>query len=127
MSVAEHHANIVPWQMVCKEKGAILKHVNLSAQQEIDIDHLNELVTDRTKLVALPHVSNVLGCTLAVDDVVDIARKHGAKVLLDACQSVPHMPVDVQVCPHTTLAAYTVFKLSALGHEAGARGWCLHR
>lgn len=109
MSVAEHHANIVPWQMVCKEKGAILKHVNLSAQQEIDVNHLNELVTDRTKLVALPHVSNVLGCTLAVDDVVDIARKRGAKVLLDACQSVPHMPVDVQVCPthhmHYTLCS----------------------
>lgn len=106
VSVAEHHANIVPWQMVCKEKGAMLKHVRLSAQQEIDIDHLNELVTDRTKLIALPHVSNVLGCTLPVEDVVAIARKHGAKVLLDACQSVPHMPVDVQVsCNHLSCSA----------------------
>ena len=54
-------------------------------------------VTDRTKVIALPHVSNVLGCVLPVAQVVEIAQQHGAKVMLDACQSVPHMPVDVQV------------------------------
>lgn len=109
--------------MVCAEKGAHLKHVRLSATQEVDIDHLSELVTDKTKLIALPHVSNVLGCTLAVDEVVDIARKHGAKVLLDACQSVPHMPVDVQVC-HITLSQKHTQAHRAASHGQSAQCTC---
>jgi cysteine desulfurase / selenocysteine lyase len=98
VSVAEHHANIVPWQMVCAATGATLKHVGLSDTEEIDIDDLRNKVTPKTKLIALPHVSNVLGCILPVQQVMEIARDNGALVLLDACQSVAHMPVDVQVC-----------------------------
>jgi cysteine desulfurase / selenocysteine lyase len=96
VSVAEHHANIVPWQLVCAATGAMLRHVGLTANQELDIDDLAAKMSDKTKLVALMHVSNVLGSRLPEADVAGLARKHGARLLLDCCQSVPHMPVDVQ-------------------------------
>lgn len=99
VSVAEHHANLVPWQIVCKATGATLKHVHLSESEELDMADLADKVTSRTKLVALVHVSNTLGCVLPVERVVKAARHVGAKLLLDCCQSVPHMPVDVQVPP----------------------------
>ena len=96
LSVAEHHSNIVPWQMLASRKGAILRFVELSATEELDLGQLEDLVGPRTKLVSLAHVSNTLGSVLDVDTVVRAASRVGAKVLLDACQSVPHMPVDVQ-------------------------------
>ena len=97
VSVLEHHSNLVPWQLVCAQTGATLRHVGLAKDQSgIDMDELRETVNDNTKLIATAHVSNVLGCELDVPAVVELAKKHGAKVMLDACQSVPHMPVDVQ-------------------------------
>jgi len=95
LSVMEHHANLVPWQMVAQRTGATLRFVQLTPTQEYDFDHFLSLLSPRTKLVALPHVSNVLGCINPVKDVVAAARTVRARVLLDACQSVPHMPVDV--------------------------------
>lgn len=97
LSVAEHHSNLVPWQMVAQKTGAVLKHVRLTPDtQELDMQHFHELVTPRTRLVSLVHVSNMLGAVLDVEPVVAAARKVGAKVLLDSCQSMPHMPLDVQ-------------------------------
>lgn len=96
VSVAEHHSNIVPWQMLAQRTGAVVKHVGLTSTQEIDVVALREAVTPRTRLVSLVHVSNALGCTLPVDEVVGIAKAVGARILLDACQSVPNMPVNVQ-------------------------------
>ena len=96
LSVMEHHSNLVPWQLVAQRTGAVLKHVRLTDAQEFDLGHFRELVCDRTKLVAINHISNSLGCINPVDDVVKLAHGQGAKVLIDACQSVPHMPVDVQ-------------------------------
>jgi cysteine desulfurase/selenocysteine lyase len=97
LSVAEHHSNLVPWQLVAQKTGAVLKHVRLTQHtQELDMQHLRELVTPRTKVISLVHVSNMLGCVLDVEAVVAAARSVGARVLLDACQSVPHMSVDVQ-------------------------------
>ena len=96
ISVTEHHSNIGPWQLIAARTGAVLKHVPLTADtQEIDIAKLKELVNSKTRLIALVHVSNALGCVLPVSEVIDAARSVGAKVLLDACQSVPNMPVDV--------------------------------
>jgi len=74
----------------------VLKYVQLSERQTYDVDHLKSLLSERTRLVSLAHVSNVLGCVNPVAEVVELARGVGAKVMLDACQSVPHMPVDVQ-------------------------------
>eukprot|EP00877_Chromochloris_zofingiensis_P000787 jgi/Chrzof1/10709/Cz05g09180.t1 len=97
LSVAEHHSNLVPWQLVAQKTGAIIKHVQLTPDtQQLDMQHFKELVTAKTKLVSLVHVSNMLGAVLDVETVVAQAHKVGAKVLLDACQSVPHMTVDVR-------------------------------
>ena len=96
LSVMEHHSNLVPWQLIAQRTGAVLKHVPLTDTQEFDLAALRELVTNRTKLVAVNHISNTLGCINPIDEIVKTARQHGAKVLIDACQSVPHMPVDVQ-------------------------------
>ena len=96
LSVMEHHSNLVPWQLVAQRTGAVLKHVRLTDTQEFDLAHFKELLSDRTQLVAINHVSNTLGCINPVEEVVQLAHSQGAKVLIDACQSVPHMVVDVQ-------------------------------
>ncbi|MFK8183244.1 MAG: SufS family cysteine desulfurase [Phormidesmis sp.] len=96
LSVMEHHSNLVPWQLIAQRTGAVLKHVPLREMQEFDLAAFKALVTDKTKLVAVNHVSNTLGCINPIEAIVTIAHQHGAKVLIDACQSVPHMPIDVQ-------------------------------
>jgi len=96
LSVMEHHSNLVPWQMLAAECGCVLKFARLDEHECLDLEHLRSLITPKTKLVSIAHVSNTLGCVNPVQEVVAAARSVGAAVLLDACQSVPHMPVDVQ-------------------------------
>jgi len=96
LSVMEHHSNLVSWQLIAQRTGAVLKYVPLTDTQEFDLAAFNQLVTDKTKLVAVSHVSNVLGCINPVQQIVETAHQYGAHVLIDACQSVPHMRVDVQ-------------------------------
>jgi len=96
LSVMEHHSNIVPWQLVAARTGAVLKFVKLSPEQGLDMEHFKELLGPNTKLVTIAHVSNTLGCTNPIREIAELAHAQGAKVLVDACQSVPHMPVDVQ-------------------------------
>nr|WP_326520951.1 SufS family cysteine desulfurase [Leptothoe kymatousa] len=96
LTVMEHHSNLVPWQLVAQRTGAVLKHVQLTETQTFDLEHFQSLLSDRTKLVAMNHVSNTLGCINPVEAVTKLAHAHGAKVLIDACQSIPHMVVDVQ-------------------------------
>lgn len=96
LSVMEHHSNLVPWQLIAQRTGAVLKHVPLNEKQAFDLDAFHQLVNDKTKLIAVNHISNTLGCINPVGEIVATAKKHGARVLIDACQSVPHMPVDVQ-------------------------------
>lgn len=96
LSVMEHHSNLVPWQLVAQRTGAVLKFVELTETQEFDLEQFQTLMSDRTKLVSIAHVSNTLGCINPVQAVIEIAHRYGAKVLLDACQSVPHMAIDVQ-------------------------------
>ncbi|MEO0490228.1 MAG: aminotransferase class V-fold PLP-dependent enzyme, partial [Cyanobacteria bacterium J06659_2] len=96
LSVMEHHSNLVPWQLVAQRTGAVLKFVGLTETQEFDFAQYQRLLSDQTKLVAINHVSNTLGCINPVEEVISLAHHHGAKVLIDACQSVPHMALDVQ-------------------------------
>jgi cysteine desulfurase/selenocysteine lyase len=96
LSVMEHHSNLVPWQFVAQRTGAVLKFVELTDTQEFDLDQFKQLMSDQTKLVAINHVSNTLGCINPVAEVAAIAHQYGAKVLIDACQSAPHMVLDVQ-------------------------------
>jgi len=96
LSVMEHHSNLIPWQMLAQRTGAVLKFVELTETEAFDLEHFKSLLSDRTKLVSLVHVSNTLGCINPVKEICTIAHQHGAKVLIDACQSVPHMAIDVQ-------------------------------
>lgn len=96
LSVMEHHSNLVPWQLVAQRTGAVLKYVPLSDTHSFDLVAFKQLVNNKTKLVAVNHISNTLGCINPVTEIVESAHQYGAKVLIDACQSVPHMPVDVQ-------------------------------
>lgn len=96
LSVMEHHSNLIPWQLLAQRTGAVLKFVELTETQEFDLDQFKTLISDKTKLVSVVHVSNTLGCINPVKEITEIAHRYGARVLIDACQSVPHMPVDVQ-------------------------------
>ncbi len=96
LSVMEHHSNLIPWQMLAQRTGAVLKFVELTETEEFNLEQFKSLISDKTKLVSTVHVSNTLGCINPVQEIIAIAHKYGAKVLIDACQSVPHMPIDVQ-------------------------------
>lgn len=96
LSIAEHHSVIVPWQIVAQKTGAVLKYVNLTEEEVPDLEQLKQLLCKKTKLVAVHHVSNTLGCILPIQEIVHWTQKYEARVLVDACQSVPHMSVDVQ-------------------------------
>ncbi|MBO9997986.1 MAG: SufS family cysteine desulfurase [Cyanobacteria bacterium SID2] len=96
LSVMEHHSNLVPWQFVAQRTGAVLKFVELTETQEFDFEQYQTLLSDKTKLVSVVHVSNALGCINPVREITELAHQRGAKVLIDACQSVPHMNVDVR-------------------------------
>ena len=91
----EHHSNLVPWQRVCEEQGAVLKFIPLASDGTLDISGLNALLTERTKLVALTHASNVLGTINPIKEIVAEAHQVNALVLVDGAQSVPHHSVDV--------------------------------
>ncbi|MFS0688886.1 cysteine desulfurase [Sporosarcina sp. 179-K 8C2 HS] len=92
----EHHANIIPWQQLAKEKGAILKYVVLEEDGTLSLDKVRQTVTDRTKIVSMMYVSNVLGTMNPIKEVTEIAHAHGAVMVVDGAQAAPHMKLDVQ-------------------------------
>lgn len=96
VSEMEHHANLVPWQEVCAKTGAVIRWFGVTSDGRLDLSNLSGLINSKTKVVALAHVSNVLGTINPVREVAAAAATVGAFVLLDACQSVPHIPVDVK-------------------------------
>ncbi len=96
ISGLEHHSNIVPWQMACERHGAHLKVIPINTKGELDLSGLEELISERTKMVALIYVSNALGTINPVKDITEKAHKVGAKVLLDAAQAAPHFDLDVR-------------------------------
>lgn len=96
LSVMEHHSNLVPWQIVAQKTGAVIKYVELTDRETFDLDQFKSLLSNKTKLVSVVHVSNTLGCINPVEEIVSLAHSDGVKVLIDACQSVPHMPIDMQ-------------------------------
>lgn len=96
ISAMEHHANIVPWQLACARHGATLRVLPINTTGELQLDELSSLLTEKTKLVAVTHVSNALGTINPVKTIIDAAHNVGAAVLVDGAQSAPHMAVDVQ-------------------------------
>jgi cysteine desulfurase/selenocysteine lyase len=96
LSSMEHHSNIIPWQLVARKTGAHLRYIEMDEQGRLILEDLPELLTDRTRLVAISHISNALGTVNPVGEIVEQAKKVGALVLIDGAQAVPHRRVDVQ-------------------------------
>ncbi len=96
ISIAEHHSNLIPWQQLAKKKGATLKYIGLTDEGELDMAQARELITAKTKLVAIAHATNVLGTVNPIKELAELAHAHGAVLVADGAQAVPHMPVDVQ-------------------------------
>lgn len=117
VSVMEHHSNIVPWQMLRERKGIVLKVIPMTNEGEIDLEAYKNLFSPRTRLVCIAHVSNVLGTVNPVKEMTAIAHAHGAKVLVDGAQSVPHRRVDVQDidCDFLTFSGHKIYGPTGIG------------
>ena len=96
LSQMEHHSNIVPWQLLAERTGAVIKVVPVNDAGELEIDAYEDLLGDRTAMVALTHVSNALGTITPMAEIIRLAHAHHVPVLVDGCQAIPHLPVDVQ-------------------------------
>ena len=121
----EHHANIVPWQIAAEKTGAILKVVPVLDNGELDLQAYKSMLSDKTKIVSIVHVSNTLGTINPVEDIIEQAHKLGVPVLLDACQSVPHMPVDISKldCDFLVFSGHKLFGPTGIGVLWGKREW----
>lgn len=113
----EHHANIVPWQMLCQRKGAVLKVIPFKDNGELDLSKLDELLTERVKLIGAAYVSNVLGTVNPVDEIIRRAHAVGAKVLVDGAQAIQHIPVDVQAldCDFFVFSGHKIYGPTGVG------------
>lgn len=123
ISTLEHHSNIVPWQMLCEEKGAILKIIPINDQGEILLDEFENMLSDKTKFVSIVHVSNALGTINPVKEIIKKAHQVGAKVLLDGAQSTNHLDIDVQDldCDFLAFSAHKLYGPTGLGILYGKR------
>jgi len=117
ISAMEHHSNIVPWQMVCDEKRAKLKVIPITDAGELCLDEYERMLSDRTKLVAVAHVSNALGTVNPVREMIALAHQRGVPVLVDGAQSASHMPVDVQEldCDFYAFSSHKLFGPTGIG------------
>jgi cysteine desulfurase/selenocysteine lyase len=123
LSMLEHHSNIVPWQMLAEEKGAVIKVIPIHENGTWQVEALNTLITERTKLVAVNHVSNALGTINPIEMLIAKAHAAGAKVLIDGAQSVAHMPIDVQAidCDFYCFSAHKLYGPTGVGVLYGKR------
>ncbi len=119
----EHHSNIIPWQQVAKIKGATLKYIPLQDDGTISLENVRETVTERTKIVAVAHVSNVLGTINPVKEIANIAHEHGAVIVVDGAQSAPHLQVDVLDldCDFYTFSGHKMLGPTGIGVLYGKR------
>ncbi len=117
LSTMEHHSNLVPWQILAKEKGAVLRFIDIDDDGQLVADDIERYIGEKTKLVAITHMSNVLGTINPVRELADRAHQHGALVLLDGAQSVPHLPVDVQEldCDFLAFSAHKMLGPTGVG------------
>ena len=113
----EHHSNIVPWYLLAREKGAILKHAPIDEAGQVDLDALSGLLNERTKIVAVAHVSNALGTVVPVKKVAELAHARGIPVLVDGAQSAPHLPIDVKDidCDFYAFSGHKLFGPTGIG------------
>ena len=122
---AEHHSNIVPWQMMCQRKGAVLRVLPVDDDGHLRIDILEELISDRTRIMALTHISNVLGIVNPVKEIIDICHSRGVPVLVDGAQGAVHCKVDVQDmdCDFYVFSGHKLYAATGTGVLYGKRKW----
>lgn len=125
ISEMEHHANIVPWQFLCEDRGCVLKVLPFNEKGELCVEQLDQLITSKTKIVAVTHVSNSLGTVNPVKEIVEIAHKKGVPVLLDGAQAVSHCKVDVQAldCEFYCFSGHKMYAPMGIGVMYGKEEW----
>lgn len=123
ISSMEHHSNIVPWQMLCEEKGAELKVIPINEKGELLLDAYEDMLSEKTKLVSIVYVSNSLGTVNPVEKMIELAHKKGAVVLVDGAQAVAHLDIDVQAlnCDFLAFSAHKMFGPTGIGILYGKR------
>ena len=123
VSILEHHSNLLPWQMVCRQTGAALKFIDCEMDGRLDLNKVAEVITEKTKIVAVTHVSNVIGRVNPIREIADMAHRVGAVIVVDGAQSTPHISVDVQALDADFLAfsGHKVFGPMGIGALYGKR------
>lgn len=125
ISTMEHHSNIVPWQLQAEKKGIKLRVVNINEKGELDMEHFKSLINEKTKMVSIMHVSNVLGTINPVKEIIDIAHSADVPVLIDGAQSIPHLGVDVQAldADFYVFSAHKIYGPTGMGVLYGKEKW----
>ena len=117
ISEMEHHSNIIPWQMLIAKKNIKLKYIPINKDGELDISQINKLINDKTKLISITHMSNVIGTINPIKKIINIAKKHNISVLIDAAQSISHIKIDVQKldCDFLVFSSHKMMGPTGLG------------
>ena len=125
VSVEEHHSNIVPWQLLCQRKKAVLKVLDIHENGKLVVESLEKLISHNTKIVAISHISNVLGVINPVKEIVNICHKHGVPVLVDGAQGIVHCKVDVQDlgCDFYAFSGHKIYAATGTGVLYGKKEW----
>lgn len=125
VTVEEHHSNIVPWQMLCERKKAVLKVLDIRENGTLAVDELEKRVSERTKIVAISHISNVLGLVNPVSEIIRICHKNGVPVLVDGAQGIVHQDVDVQEmdCDFYVFSGHKLYAATGTGVLYGKKKW----
>ena len=121
----EHHSNIVPWQLQAQRRGIVVKHVPITDEGQLCLNELEQMFSERTKIVSVAHVSNVLGTVNPIADIVRMAHEHGVPVLVDGAQSAPHFSVDVQAigCDFYAFSGHKMYGPTGIGVLFGREEW----
>ena len=125
VSDMEHHSNIVPWQLQAQHKGIVVKHLPINDKGELMLDEIDHFLTEKNKIVSIAHVSNVLGTVNDVQRIIAAAHQHGIPVMVDAAQSAPHMPIDVQQldCDFLAFSGHKMYGPTGIGVLYGKEAW----